>query len=154
MGFVKKTNTVADPARKNGTIFQDQYTYQSGTTPIYRKETRYRNQYGLAIGAIYGVLRISTNFPIAVTLKYRRTYTPNVWESVSVPACYKSPDWVFDVATINTQSIAEWNLVLPAGWTKVGTFEAVKNDEAYVVNVLDHNEPIYSTAWHTKWSKR
>lgn len=138
MGYVRKNSTVANPAKKNLTVFQNSYT-QSTSVPV------------------YGWVNIQITFESGINHNvsiYNESDIPIEWRINGKPT-----------VTINAhRAYSQYAFagVLPGGvadygdlYTKAGAHigQANSNGVGYKGNVITGYTTQYSTMWNTKWRK-
>ena len=112
-------------------MFQNSYT-------VYRKETRYGEQAGYNLEAIYGtvITHVTSNLPNGATATFSGG---GITRTMSI----RSPNFGGMGQNIG---FVRWANV-PSGWAVINSQTLGKTGSAYQVNVPDHTE------WNTRWRK-
>ena len=145
MGYVRKNSTVANPAKKSLTVFQNSYqetyTYQSGTVPVYG-QVNIQITLASGLGTSNHNIEIKNNSDIPI--EWRINGKPTV--TISAHAGYTryayagiKPNGSHDYGDLYTQAGAH---IGPANYGR-----------GYNGNVITGYTTQYSTMWNTKWRK-
>ena len=135
MGYVRKNSTVANPAKKSLTVFQNSYT-QSTSVPVYG----WVNIQIDFIGNDNVRIDNHSDIPIEWRINGKPTVTINAHSGYSRYA----------YAGIKPGGSLDYGDL----YTKAGAHIGRANGRGYDVSVITGYTTQYSTMWNTKWSKR
>ena len=149
MGYLRKDSTVANPAKKSLTVFQNSYQVWdhddvvTGTRsiPIYGKAGWRMDEVHQDYAGSAWSIHNESAFPIRVVNNGSTTtvpigahyYTPYIQQRLETPKVYNANTGAFIAQTTNYSA----------------TVQTGSRTETYEIS----RTPIYRTEWNTKWSK-
>lgn len=134
MGYLRKNGTVANPAKKSLTVFQNSYT-QSTSVPT------------------YGHITIATNITTnnnggSLLIVYNESDVPIEWRMNGAPTVTLAPHDGTGRPSIDRTTNGYGDL-----YTKAGAYLGKAYMNSYRGNAIIGYTTQYSTKWNTKWSK-